>query len=72
MATLRECPFCGGKAKLKRGLPNLGTSKTVWALVQCLSCFCRTPTVHQEKGETAADVNRRAIELWNRRTTDGS
>ena len=71
MAQLRECPFCGGKAKLKRGLPNLGTSKTEWALVQCLSCFCRTPTVRPNKGESDAAANRRAVELWNRRASDG-
>ncbi len=66
-ARLEPCPRCGGKAKLKRGLPRLQKVKDRFALVQCLSCNLRTPTYHQRPGETGENVDLRAATAWNYR-----
>jgi len=62
---LRPCPKCGGKAKLRRGLPNMGNSKNRYALVQCLKCNYKTPTLKPFKGESDKSLKERAIQLWN-------
>lgn len=64
MIPLERCP-CGGKAKLRRGLPNMGNSRKTWAFVQCLSCGMRTPTMYPEPNECVRDLAVRAAERWN-------
>lgn len=71
MIQLERC-VCGGKAKLRRGLPNMGNSKNVWAFVQCLSCGMRTPTMYPAAGECVKDLSTRAAERWNRVATHGN
>ena len=61
----KPCPKCNGKAKAIRGLPNMGNSKTRYALVQCQNCFHRTPTLKPLPGEKDKELRIRAIELWN-------
>ncbi|MBR3253458.1 Lar family restriction alleviation protein [Candidatus Saccharibacteria bacterium] len=65
MIVLNPCPKCGGKAKLIRGLPNMGNSKTLYALVQCRICHYKTPTLRPEEGESGESLKNRAIALWN-------
>ena len=71
MIALQRCT-CGGKAKLRRGLPNMGNSKTVWAFVQCLSCGMRTPTLYPKGNECVRDLAVRAAERWNKAVSHGN
>ena len=50
--TLRKCPFCGGEAKLEKGLCELDN------YVMCLNCRCKTK-LHNTKES--------AVKAWNRR-----
>ena len=61
---LPACPKCDGKAKLRRGLPNMGNSKTRFAFVQCLNCGYRTPALKPRPGESDAGLKERAIKDW--------
>jgi Lar family restriction alleviation protein len=54
---LRECPFCGGKAKIQ-GRGYLTEDYRVY----CTSCGCSTKQWTQTKEE--------AIAAWNRRKDD--
>lgn len=68
-ATLKACPFCGGKAKIEpcsRGFYN-GVSTKV-AYVRCTTCDCRTGKydIHGERF-TPAEARRLAINAWNYR-----
>ena len=65
MISLKPCPKCGSKGKLIRGLPNMGNSKTRFALVQCLNCHYKTPTLRPAKGESSPSLRDRAIAVWN-------
>lgn len=67
MMSLKPCPFCGGKAKFKRGFPGKQDGQKQ-ALVQCCDCGCRTVTFRQLAYESVDDVYRQAIDTWNRRT----
>lgn len=64
MPTLTPCR-CGGKPKMRRGLPNMGNSKTVWAFVQCSACGMRTQTIHPNSGESLKALTERAADRWN-------
>ena len=65
MTKMKPCPKCGNKAKLIRGLPNMGNSKTRFALVQCRVCHYKTKTLRPEEGESSESLRDRAIALWN-------
>ena len=66
MQTLpKPCPKCNGKAKCIMGRPNMGNSKHRYALVQCQTCFHKTPTLKPFPGEKDKAFRIRAIELWN-------
>ena len=54
---LRECPFCGGKAKYKK-FKGKGLLGAIAYYVECSVCKVRTP-MSLEKEEP--------IEAWNRR-----
>lgn len=57
---------------MRRGLPNMGNSKTVWAFVQCLECGKRTRKVRPIVGESLKELTVRAAGEWNRKVkTDG-
>ena len=71
MPELKPCA-CGGKPKLRRGLPNMGNSKTFWAFVQCLNCGMRTQTIHPNPGDSLYDLTIRAADGWNRMVTHGN
>ena len=69
MAELKPCPFCGGEARLKHGYPNRQCKSLRQSLVQCNVCKCRTVTYKQFPYQAWSDVDRIAIEAWNRRHT---
>lgn len=68
---LLPCPFCGGEAKFKKGFPSKQIAHCRQAVVQCKNCGCRTVTIRQTAMEKWEDVDRHAIEAWNRRATNG-
>ena len=65
------CPFCGGEAKLKKGFPSRQIAHCRQAVVQCKTCGCRTVTFKQLPMEKWQDVDKQAIEAWNRRAGNG-
>lgn len=50
--TLKRCPFCGGEAKLQKGLCELDN------YVMCLNCRCKTKLYNTKES---------AVKAWNRR-----
>lgn len=64
---LKPCPFCGGEAKLKHGKPWQQNEGKRFAFVQCRVCESKTKTYFQYPYEAWKDVDRYAIEAWNRR-----
>ena len=65
MIELKPCPKCGGKAKLRRGFPNLGNAKVRFAMVQCLECNYKTPTLKPKGHESNESLKKRVIDIWN-------
>lgn len=63
---LRECPFCGGEAKMQFGWPAQ-QKKQKMVFVKCKSCGCKTKTVYQMAYQAWDDCKRYAVEAWNRR-----
>ena len=59
MAELRECPFCGGKAKYVYSMP--------FNSVQCRKCKAWGKTIVDSYEQQ--DGKQTAIEAWNRRYT---
>ena len=55
---LRNCPFCGGEAKLYSRAVDWLLSEH---LVRCKKCHCITDTY---------DTKEEAVEVWNRRVAD--
>ena len=62
MIELKNCPFCGGKAKLEHGFCGDMTS-----YVFCSECHARVEAV-RFAGEYAED--QKVAERWNRRIGD--
>lgn len=64
MDELKPCPFCGGKAELKK--------ETVWTrtevYVKCTECWAMTKSVMADAEYCAND---KAAEMWNRRAENG-
>lgn len=57
--TLRECPFCGGKASMQ----TIGTKHFGNYWVHCQKCNVATDVVSTEQA---------AADRWNRRHNDGN
>ena len=70
MTDLKPCPLCGGKAKLKRGLPRVNRAPERYALVQCLDCMARTQTYRQAAMEPGVNVDEYAARHWNTRPAE--
>ena len=62
MAELKPCPFCGGKAKMRRFASGRMFNRIPVFFVEC--CVCRSKTSVELDTKTAE-------EAWNRRTEDG-
>ena len=69
LALIKDCPFCGGKAKLIKGSHH----KITHAYVQCIKCAASGPIIRKltipapasERDYT--EVVNKAVEGWNRR-----
>lgn len=61
------CPFCGGKVKLRRGLPNMGNSKTKWGFLQCLQCGAKTAKYIPKPDETTEEFRERVLNVWRKK-----
>lgn len=59
-----SCPYCGGKVKLRRGLPNMGNSKVEWGYLLCLNCGERTTTEYPRDNETSIEFRERILDIW--------
>lgn len=70
MAKLKNCPFCGGEAKLKKGYPGQQKAGQRMAFVQCAKCMAKTATFYQMAYENWNDVIKHAIEAWTERVSD--
>lgn len=67
--TLKPCPFCGGKATLKRSESH--RSGAYWHWCVCRRCRAYTETYGSRNFHPIipeADAQIRAIKAWNRRT----
>ena len=68
MAKLKNCPFCGGEGKVKKGFPSQQKYGQKMAFVQCTKCQAKTQTFYQMAYQNWNDVIRYAIEAWDNRT----
>ena len=68
MAKLKNCPFCGGEGKVKKGFPSQQKVGQKMAFVQCTKCQAKTQTFYQMAYQNWNDVIRYAIEAWDKRT----
>lgn len=64
---LRNCPFCGGEAKIKRGMPKQQRNDCKQAFIQCRRCGAKTKTLYSLAFQSWRDVETCAIKNWNRR-----
>lgn len=67
MEELKPCPFCGGEARLKHGKPYQQGKGKKSAFVQCRVCDAKTKTVFDLAYQAWQDMDKFAIERWNRR-----
>lgn len=68
LTVLKACPFCGGKARLKKGFPyQQRPNHLKMALIQCRKCGCRTPLVYQQPYQAWEDCLKYLVEKWNTR-----
>lgn len=62
-----KCPFCGGKGRLMNGKPGQMKGGMYQAFVQCSTCKAKTKTFLHLPYQIEQDVDRLAIEAWERR-----
>lgn len=75
MTEIKSCPFCGGKARVRRkqyrflGQNEFGTKSIAYAVyVSCNKCFAKGEIVtYKNDTGTSLLAEEKAIELWNRR-----
>lgn len=60
------CPYCGGKVKLRRGLPNMGNSNTKFGFLLCLECGKQTNKKYQGKNESQLEFRERVLDEWRK------
>ena len=70
MNELKPCPFCGGKAILKKGFPKTQGKDWSQRLVQCSDCGCRTVLFKQAPFEAWQNNEQACIDAWNRRVEE--
>lgn len=70
--SLKPCPFCGGKAKIKAVIKSYGF--TIWCACECgarTEGFCPETSKEDDTMENIDECKKRAIKAWNRRANDG-
>ena len=70
--SLKQCPFCGRKAKIKAVIKSYGF--TIWCASECgaqTGGFCPDTSKEGDTMENIENCKKRAIEVWNRRSNDG-
>lgn len=68
---MKPCPFCGGRAKLLHGKPNQQKEGMAQAFIQCSTCKAKTKTFIHLPYQAWLDVERCAVEAWERRADNG-
>ena len=62
---LKPCPFCGGKAELKKdGAYDQSWNYMSYACVECTNCHV---TIESHKGDCQDTTEQEAVSKWNRR-----
>lgn len=72
-ATLRPCPFCGGRAKLENSRMPVKGEKVQCAYIVCLECRARgkkVPVTKYGKTSHSYRANKEAADHWNIRKSD--
>ena len=64
MPDLKQCPFCGGKARIRTGVTS-SVPRISKAIVICQKCSASTDWFCEKGGD--AEFVFEAIEAWNRR-----
>ena len=64
---LKPCPFCGGKAILKKGFSKTQGKFTNQRLIQCSECGCRTVLFKLLPFQAWKDNEQACINAWNKR-----
>ena len=64
MPDLKQCPFCGGKARIRMGITS-SVPRVSKAIVICQKCAASTDWFCEKRGD--AEFVFEAIEAWNRR-----
>lgn len=70
--SLKPCPFCGRKAKIKAVIKSYGF--TIWCACECgaqTEGFCPDTSKEGDTMENIEECKKRAIKAWNRRANDG-
>ena len=67
LVELKPCPFCGGKAVMKKGFPQTQSKGGTQRLIQCSKCGCRTVLFRQNDFESWKDNEQACINAWNKR-----
>lgn len=68
MAELKECPFCGGQAKLRkknRTIIDRETKRNCY--VYCLNCDARAERFVYDDSHEAGYFHQKAVDAWNTR-----
>lgn len=69
---LRECPFCGSKAKLRRkNRTIIGGVVVRNTYVYCPMCDSRGGRILYNDFDSNVEAESEAIKLWNRRSDGG-
>ena len=61
-----SCPYCRGKVKLRRGLPNMGNATEKWGFLLCLNCGKQTNKKYQGKNESQLEFRERVLDEWRK------
>ena len=65
---LKNCPFCGGKAKAYTNLRTIGHGEGVEEFyIKCTDCGVQGPYYHKPYYTLTDDIIKTIVNLWNHR-----